>query len=327
MAAGAKTPDGDDTLMPRASRICERLTRMNTNNGFIALRCPLTESVVKQRFSGPPDKPFLAVESVVDSGRTRTEPARHTLTVGLVVKGQCQIVAEGVEYLAERGDLILIESGVEHTNRPAGQEMRSYHLLGLEPVWCLEQVDPVFPGQMVPRVRNRVVRSPKLFSAMLRGLEAVCCEHRYHRQEFSQAIGTLLRKNCAFEPAPKDNAELHSQISRARDIIMESMEAPPKVTEIAEMVGLGREAFTRSFQKIVGISPGSYQHCVRLLRARRLLNQGHSITEAALATGYTDQSHFHRMFVKHFDTTPRQYRLMNAGAPLCPAQIMDEGRA
>ena len=300
---------------------------MLRSNNFNILRCPLTEAVVKQRFSGPPDKPFLAVESVIDSGRVCYEPARHTMSISLVVKGQCLITVGEVEYLAGRGDLVLIESGVEHTNRPAVQEMRSYHLLGLEPGWCLEQVDPTFPGVMEPKIRNRVVRSPKLFAAMLRGLEAVCCEHRYHPQEFSRAVATLLKKNCGFEPAPKDNAAIHNKISQARGIIMERMESPPKVAEIAEMVGLGREAFTRSFQKIVGVSPGTYQHCVRMLKARRLLNQGQSITEAALATGYTDQSHFHRMFVKHFDTTPRQYSLMTAGNGHCPALAAGGGQA
>lgn len=43
---------------------------------------------------------------------------------------------------------------------------------------------------------------------------------------------------------------------------------------------------------------------MRLEEGRRLLRRGMSIAEAAAASGYVDQSHFHRMFVRFFSVTP-----------------------
>jgi AraC-like DNA-binding protein len=80
------------------------------------------------------------------------------------------------------------------------------------------------------------------------------------------------------------------------------------VTSLAQRAGLRRESFSRAFRRTAGLPPKAWLHCLRLEKARALLRQGKSITEAALAAGYADQSHFHRMFVKFYSVTPGCYQ-------------------
>jgi transcriptional regulator GlxA family with amidase domain len=64
----------------------------------------------------------------------------------------------------------------------------------------------------------------------------------------------------------------------------------------------------RVFQQATGMTPHTYVLDVRIKRARQLLHQGQAIAQVAQATGFVDQSHFHKQFKRILGVTPGQYR-------------------
>jgi AraC-like DNA-binding protein len=75
-------------------------------------------------------------------------------------------------------------------------------------------------------------------------------------------------------------------------------------------------AFSRSFHATFGITFREYLTRVRITEARRLLTEGgHSITDVAVATGFTDGSYFARMFRRYTGVLPSQYRGGALGQP------------
>jgi AraC-like DNA-binding protein len=74
--------------------------------------------------------------------------------------------------------------------------------------------------------------------------------------------------------------------------------------ELARIANLSPFYLVRVFRKEVGLPPHAYQTRVRLNRAMALLARGASIGEAALNTGFFDQSHFTNHFRKVFGYTP-----------------------
>ena len=65
--------------------------------------------------------------------------------------------------------------------------------------------------------------------------------------------------------------------------------------------------FHRIFQKTFNISPYHYSLKVRLNHAATLMaHQKYSITEAAMATGFSDISSFSKTYKKHFGVSPSQ---------------------
>lgn len=80
---------------------------------------------------------------------------------------------------------------------------------------------------------------------------------------------------------------------------------------LANKVGLSRFQALRAFKRRYGLPPHAYQLCLRIARARSLLNAGAAPADVAVRCGFVDQSHLNRHFKRHLGVTPMQYA--NAG--------------
>jgi AraC family transcriptional regulator len=79
--------------------------------------------------------------------------------------------------------------------------------------------------------------------------------------------------------------------------------------QLPAQVGLSKFHFDRLFKRAVGRSPLRYQIDLRMNEARRLLRETKkSIMEVALDVGYTNPSHFAKLFRRENGLTPREYR-------------------
>jgi AraC family transcriptional regulator len=78
---------------------------------------------------------------------------------------------------------------------------------------------------------------------------------------------------------------------------------------VARQVGMSYFHFSRVFKQSMGMSPTNYIAERRIERAKELLNETElPISEIALRTGFSSQSHFHTAFRKLAGTTPRVFR-------------------
>jgi len=80
-------------------------------------------------------------------------------------------------------------------------------------------------------------------------------------------------------------------------------------TEAANRCGMRRFAFSRAFHAAFGMTFRDYLVRARISEACRMLVEGgHTVTEVAFATGFTDGSYFARVFRRHTGALPSQYR-------------------
>ncbi|UWZ85303.1 AraC family transcriptional regulator [Occallatibacter riparius] len=138
------------------------------------------------------------------------------------------------------------------------------------------------------------MRAEELYNALAWQLLELCEETR-------RQIGSI--------PAARAStrAELLSRVSRGRELLHASSEAPPSLAEAARAAAMSPFHFQRTFQRAFGISPAGYQARLRFERATALLRRGVAVTEAALDAHYSGTAAFSTAFRKRFGVTPSHY--------------------
>jgi AraC-like DNA-binding protein len=99
------------------------------------------------------------------------------------------------------------------------------------------------------------------------------------------------------------------RLERARRLLLERMDSPPSLSELARTVGLNEFKLKAGFRTLFGSSVFGYLRTQRMETARRLLVQRHlSVTEVAARVGYANASKFATAFRKHFGLPPSALR-------------------
>jgi AraC-like DNA-binding protein/mannose-6-phosphate isomerase-like protein (cupin superfamily) len=79
----------------------------------------------------------------------------------------------------------------------------------------------------------------------------------------------------------------------------------------ADIAGMGRRTFTRTFRRETGMSFAAWRQNVRLMEALSRLAMGQSVTVVAFDVGYSSPSAFTAMFRRTFGVAPTRYLSMN----------------
>ncbi|MDT1063611.1 AraC family transcriptional regulator [Paracoccus sp. CPCC 101403] len=98
-------------------------------------------------------------------------------------------------------------------------------------------------------------------------------------------------------------------IRRAKDMLMSDDGERPSIGNIAEALNLSRHGFFRAFRDSTGVTPYQWVLNQRIDHARRLLaTTDLSLVEIALTCGFSDQSHFTRVFGRIEGASPGRWR-------------------
>ena len=99
-------------------------------------------------------------------------------------------------------------------------------------------------------------------------------------------------------------------VTRTCADIFGSIASEHKISDMAKRVNLSRHQFTRTFTKHLGVSPSHFTLTARLNYAKTLLRwTTFEIATIAIKVGFYDSAHFCRLFLKHTNKTPTDYRL------------------
>ncbi|MDV3257484.1 MAG: methylated-DNA--[protein]-cysteine S-methyltransferase [Sphingomonas sp.] len=104
------------------------------------------------------------------------------------------------------------------------------------------------------------------------------------------------------------------EVGRDREAIaaavrhIEEAEEPPRLGELASLVGYAEHHFQRIFTRDMGLSPAAYARAVRARRAEQHLEEKKSVTEAIYDAGYAAPSRFYEDARQRLGMTPSAWR-------------------
>jgi AraC family transcriptional regulator len=117
----------------------------------------------------------------------------------------------------------------------------------------------------------------------------------------------LLAKIANRVAAPRGKPPVWLQ--RAKELLHDQCADRLGIAEAAHAIGVHPAHFSRSFRQFLRCTPGEYLTRCRLEKAVPMLRETNlPLAEAALLAGFFDQSHFSKVFKRHFGLSPRSYR-------------------
>ena len=104
-----------------------------------------------------------------------------------------------------------------------------------------------------------------------------------------------------------DRGNLH--IRKALRYIASHYAEPLRVADVAKHLHLSPDYFAALFRQTVGESFNAYLMRIRIEESKLLLlSTNDSLTDIAIATGFSAQSYFCKVFKKHMGISPGRYR-------------------
>jgi AraC-like DNA-binding protein len=107
----------------------------------------------------------------------------------------------------------------------------------------------------------------------------------------------------------KDENTSETYVSNAKNYIRSNIHKRITVSEIAGFLNIDRSHLTRIFKNICTVSPQQFIISLKMDMASQCLKKNSmSIKEIASSVGYDNQMEFSKLFKKHFNMTPTQWR-------------------
>ena len=182
-----------------------------------------------------------------------------------------------------------------------------------------EQVFPANLGMVYTQQDQEVISKAKTISDQLElhlypnREPGWCMTHKRPMRDSQGQVVGLVGISCDLQEA-KLTHPAYARLAGVDDFLRENLSRNIAVAELTAMTGLSLSQFERYCKRIFHLTPRQMMHKFRLERATELLATSESITNIAVACGYTDHSAFSRHFKSMTGISPSQYRFAKPAA-------------
>jgi len=239
------------------------------------------------------------------------DPHRHdTYAIGLTTAGVQSFGYRGTTEHSLAGQAIVLHPDERHDGHAGSPAGFRYRMMYVEP--RLIQAALGGAARALP-FAPAVSGDRRLVAAIRPALEDL--EAPLEPLERDQCLAALARALAAVDDEAPRRAlgpVAAEAVELAREHIAESFAETVRSETLEALTGLDRYTLARHFRARFGTSPYRYLTMRRLDRARRLIGRGAPLAEAALASGFADQSHMTRRFKQAYGLSPGRWRAMQA---------------
>lgn len=251
------------------------------------------------------------------------EPHRHdTYAIGCTITGVQSFDYRGSRADSLPGDVIVLHPDEVHDGHAGAADGFRYRMLYIQPWLIQEALGGVTPLPFVPQA---VTRDPRLRAALRLALDNLDDPlEPLQADQFVVALADALLANDVSlrRRPPPPMARLATET--ARQMIDAHFDRVVSSEELEGATGIDRYRLARHFRAHFGTSPYRYLTMRRLEQTRSLLRQGLTLAEAAVASGFTDQSHMTRQFKGAYGLPPGRWLMMSRRASRCRSISEDQ---
>jgi AraC-type DNA-binding domain-containing proteins len=228
--------------------------------------------------------------------------------IGFIEKGQRLLSCKNKEYTIEPGDLLLFNPRDSHACEQIDGKTLDYRCINIQPEIMSKAIFEITGKEYLPYFTSQVVFHSDLV-VVLRELHQMLMEEErdFRKEEIFFFLLEQLIEEYTEQAVPAGNSEQSMEARTICEFLENHYMENITLNDLCKLTGLSKYYLLRSFTKQKGISPYSYLETIRIDKAKKMLEQGILPIDAALQTGFTDQSHFSNFFKKFIGLTPKQY--------------------
>ena len=228
--------------------------------------------------------------------------------IGFVESGECCLSCKNNEYAIQKGNVLLFNPGDNHACVQNDGGTLDYRGFNISKEVMLDLTEEVTGKRELPGFSENVIFDE----------EVICYLHPLHEMvmkglcDFGKEENLLLLISMLIQRygQPFENCipECREEIEKACRFMEQHFAERIYLDQICRYAGLSKSTLLRAFTKSKGVTPYSYLENIRIGEAKKLLEQGFPPIEAALRTGFYDQSHFTNYFNRFIGLSPGVYR-------------------
>lgn len=228
--------------------------------------------------------------------------------IGFVGGGQRMLYCKNREYVIEKGCIVLFNPGDNHACAQNDDKKFDYRGFHIPREVMLDLAEEVTGKQKLPGFSENVIIDD----------EAACYLYPLHDMvmngtgDFGKEETLLLLVSMLIQhygqPSEYCVPECREEIEKACAYMKQHFAERIYLDQICRHTGLSKSTLLRAFTKSKGITPYRYLETIRIDAAKKLLGQGVAPVEAAIQTGFADQSHFTNYFSSFIGLAPGAYQ-------------------
>lgn len=228
--------------------------------------------------------------------------------IGFVESGTRRLSCKNKEYNITGGNMVIFNPGDNHGCTRQGKETFNYRGLNISKEAMFGITEKIVGKKTLPVFCENVIaseRAAERFRALHNLIMSGCRETE--KEEMLRLLVSQLIE--AYEkPFPDDLHECDEEVERICAFVREHYKEHITLEDMCKFGNMSRSTLLRAFARTKGITPYRYIQAVRISEAKRLLGSGTAPVEAAMQTGFADQSHFSSFFNMFTGLSPAEYR-------------------
>jgi len=227
--------------------------------------------------------------------------------IGFVEKGKRSLLCKNKEHSIEKGNIIIFNPGDNHTCSQNGSGTFDYCGINISQDIMLDLSEEVTGKRKLPGFSENVIYNNEIIY-YFRPLHKMIMKGTldFEKEENLFFLISALIQNYG-QPFKSCMPKCRYEIEKACNFIKQHYNEKICLKQICQYVGLSKSTLLRAFTKSKGITPYRYLETIRINKAKELLEKGLQPIEAAMQTGFSDQSHFTNYFNSFIGITPGMY--------------------
>lgn len=244
------------------------------------------------------------------------------------LEGTFSVFIGGDHHDFHQGDLVVVNAMEAHAIVAHSKAYGAYEVIRFDPEFLYTSLHAIFEARYILPFTVHYAKHQRLFKgAELEGtlvpywLLEIVSESQERAYGFELAIKNHLgsiflwmlrrwhQQGAEVTTTSTVTAATITRLKSALDYVSNHWDEPLRLEAMARRCNMSTSYFSRIFKQVIGRSFSDYINFVRLSRAQQLLmsTEG-SITEVALACGFSTASYFIDCFKSHYRQTPLQFR-------------------